>query len=264
MSAWLPSVRAVMGRRILVNYRVRPEVIERCLPKPFRPKIVHGWGLAGLCLIRLEALRPGLVPAWLGLGSENAAHRFAVEWDGEDGVCEGVFIPRRDTNSVLNRWAGGRLFPGVSGAADFRTDETDGRLTLEMESRDGEASIRLEVEPTDRWPERSVFGTLEEASAFFRAGCCGWSPTRDGAGLEGAALDPETWAMTPLRVCRVMSSYFADTRRFPAGSLELDSAILMRGIAHAWRDMGRMPCRSAERRSVPRGTHGVSALFHWP
>jgi len=264
MSAWLPSVKAVMARRILVNYRVKPEVLERLVPKPFRLKIVRGWGLAGLCLIRLEALRPGFLPAWLGLGSENSAHRIAVEWDGEHGPCEGVFIPRRDTNSLLNCWAGGRLFPGASGAADFFSAETGGRVALEMRSREGDTSIRLEVEAAEHWPEGSVFGSLEEASAFFRAGCCGWSPTRDGRGFEGAALDPETWSMTPLKVCRLASSYFADERRFPAGSWELDSAILMRGIAHAWRDLGRMESGPVERRGMRRGAHGASALFHLP
>ncbi len=33
----------------------------------------------------------------------------------------------------------------------------------------------------------------------------------------------------------VYSSYFADERRFPKGSVEFDCALLMRDIPHAWR-----------------------------
>ncbi len=264
MSAWMPDLRAVMARRILVNYRVRPEVLERWVPEPFRVKVLRGWGLAGLCLIRLEAVRPGWVPAWLGLGSENAAHRIAVEWRGENGTCEGVFIPRRDTGSIVNRLAGGRLFPGASGAAEFHSREEGGRIALEMRSRDEEASIRVAVEPAKDWPEGSVFGSLDEASKFFRGGCRGWSPTRDGRGFEGAELDPETWSMTPLKVVDLKSAYFEDERRFPTGTVELDSAILMRGIAHTWRDLGRMPAGGFNGRPVPRGAHGPGALFRFP
>ena len=50
----------------------------------------------------------------VGMTSENSAHRIAVEWDDEEGVVkEGVFVPRRDTDSRLVALAGGRIFPGM-------------------------------------------------------------------------------------------------------------------------------------------------------
>ena len=89
------------------------------LPAPFRPKLVAGWGMAGICLIRLAGMVPAFLPLPCGLASENAAHRIAVQWDENGFVREGVFIPRRDTNALLNRLAGGRLFPGAHQAAKF-------------------------------------------------------------------------------------------------------------------------------------------------
>ena len=53
----------------------------------------------------------------MGLRSENAAHRVAVEWDeGDEGdeVKRGVYVLRRDTNSRLNAVAGGYLGVGVA------------------------------------------------------------------------------------------------------------------------------------------------------
>lgn len=35
----IPVVRGVIERRILVNYRVDPEVLAPLLPSPFRPKL---------------------------------------------------------------------------------------------------------------------------------------------------------------------------------------------------------------------------------
>src|SRR4028118_606607 len=85
-----PGAAGWSGRRVLVNCRVVPDALDGILPAPFRPKLVRGHAVAGICLIRLREVRPRGLPALVGVGSENAAHRIAVEWDGEDGVCEGV------------------------------------------------------------------------------------------------------------------------------------------------------------------------------
>src|SRR5437764_15331583 len=108
----IPVIRGTIDRRILVNYRVGPKVLEKILPPPFRPKLVNGVGMAGVCLIRLKSIRPRFLPGFVGISSENAAHRIAVEWEQDGTPHEGVFIRRRDTSSRLNALAGGRLFPG--------------------------------------------------------------------------------------------------------------------------------------------------------
>ena len=68
-------------RRILVNWVADPEPVARLLPAPFRPKLLRGRAVVGVCLIRLEGLRPEALPNALALSSESAAHRVAVEWD---------------------------------------------------------------------------------------------------------------------------------------------------------------------------------------
>jgi hypothetical protein len=108
----LSTVSSVIERRILVNYRVAPDVVAGLLPAPLRPQLVNGWAVAGVCLIRLGRLRPSSMPDWLGTRNENAAHRIAVEWDEPGSRQAGVYIPRRDTASAVTLLAGGRLFPG--------------------------------------------------------------------------------------------------------------------------------------------------------
>ncbi|WP_406291790.1 DUF2071 domain-containing protein [Embleya sp. NBC_00896] len=92
---------STIERRLLVNYRVDPEITARLLPAPLRPVLVRGYAAAGICLIRLARLRPDSAPFGLGLRTENAAHRIAVRWDTSDGPRSGVYIPRRDSDSVL-------------------------------------------------------------------------------------------------------------------------------------------------------------------
>src|SRR5262249_34911435 len=131
----LPAIHGTIERRLLVNYRADAAAVASILPAPFRPKLARGWAVVGICLIRLGGVRAGPLPAWLGLRSENAAHRIAVEWDENGERREGVYVPRRDTSSCFNQLAAGRLFPGIQHAAQFDVHETADRYDLAIRSR---------------------------------------------------------------------------------------------------------------------------------
>src|SRR5262245_46070670 len=136
VSMRLPLIRGVIDRRILVNYRVDPAVLALALPPPFRPKLYRGYGMVGICLIRLRGVRPRFCPSRLGITSENAAHRTAVEWDDGGHVREGVYIRRRDTSSRLNSLAGGRVFSGIQSHARFTIRESDTHFEVALRSDD--------------------------------------------------------------------------------------------------------------------------------
>lgn len=238
----IPVLRGVIERRILVNYRVEPAVLARLLPAPFRPSLVSGWGMAGICLIRLRQIRPRWLPAPVGIASENAAHRIAVEWD-EGGVTRhGVYIPQRDTGSRLNALAGGRLFPGVHNHARFKVAEDGGRYQIDMRSDDGVTTLAVAGRRAAALPRASVFGTLAEASDFFARGALGYSVTAQPGVLDGLELHSLRWQVEPLDIDVVRSSYFEDSNRFPEKSIAFDCALLMRDIAHEWHGRDAMAC----------------------
>lgn len=242
MNLKLPVIQGVIARRLLVNFRVRPAVIQPLLPAPFRPKLIHGWALAGLCLIRLEAVRPKGLPAALGLASENAAHRIAVEWDDAAGAHEGVFILRRETDSRMNRLLGGRVFPGLHQRARFEAWETGQRIKLSVTEANGQGLVRVAGRAGEAWPADSVFDSLAGASAFFQRGSCGWSPDGRG-GCEGLEINIANWRAEPFFVEQVESGFFDDRHQFPPGSIEFDSALLMRNLEHEWRVLPALTAR---------------------
>lgn len=230
----LPAIQGTIDRRILVNYRVDPERIAPLMPAPFRPKLVNGAAISGICLIRLIGIRPRGLPAICTLSSENAAHRVAVEWDDDGTTREGVYIMRRDSSSRLNALLGGRLFPGVLHHARFRVRESDDHFRLTIRSDDGQTSIDVEASLRADLPATSVFGSLEEASAFFEAGSLGISPGHRPGQFDGMELRAVGWKVEPLTVDRVTSSFFDRPDVFPPGSVTFDNALLMRRIAHEW------------------------------
>jgi len=231
---YIPTLEGTIDRRLLVNYRVDPDYLQKLLPAPFQPKRIHGMGIAGICLIRLKQLRPRGLPAPLGFSSENAAHRIAVEWEEHGHSREGVYIPRRDTASPLNILMGGRLFPGIHHHASFHVREADGFFSVHMASDDGETRVTVEAHAASDLPEHSIFASLEEASAFFEHGSLGYSATHQAGKFDGLELRCRNWKVEPLQVIKGQSSFFDDPKRFPSGAAELDCALLMRAIHHEW------------------------------
>ena len=53
----LPTIQGLIRRRILANFRVDPEAVQRLIPARFTPKLHNGFAIAGICLIRLEEMR---------------------------------------------------------------------------------------------------------------------------------------------------------------------------------------------------------------
>lgn len=242
----LPTMVGTIERRLLINYRVHPDVLARFLPEPFRPQLVGGLGVAGICLIRLRGLRPAGLPSITGVTSENAAHRVAVEWDGPHGPHAGVYIPRRDSSSRLTALVGGRLFPGAHHRARFSVDERGGRYAVGFESLDGTGGVEVRATITSAMPAGSLFASVPDASAFFEAAPLGYSATGRPGEFDGVELACTGWRVEPLTVSHVRSSFFEDETVFPPGTAHLDSGLLMSDLPAVWKARQRLTASTIE------------------
>ena len=182
----IPTIHGIIERRILVNFVANPEVVQNILPKPFRPKLFEGKAIVGICLIRLKDIKPKGFPNFIGVNSENGAHRIAVEWNEEGEIKEGVYIPRRDTNLKLNSLVGGRIFPGKHYYAKFNVLEENNNYHLDFTSSDN-TTIEIDATLSENFDEESIFRTLDNVSKFFEKGSLGFSP--NGKNLEGLKFE---------------------------------------------------------------------------
>jgi hypothetical protein len=232
----IPTIQGIIERRILVNFTVDPYVIQKIIPQPFRPKVYKGKAVVGICLIRLKHIRPKGFPNFIGISSENGAHRIAVEWTEHGKVKEGVYIPRRDTSSFLNSLAGGRIFPGRHFHAKFDVQEKEGHYHIAFKSSDG-TSISIDADKVESLNSNSIFQNLDMASKFFEGGAIGYSPS--GNKFDGLKLNTFNWKVEPLKVTAVQSSFFENKNIFPKDSVQFDNALLMTEIKHEWLSLGQ-------------------------
>lgn len=233
----LPTIQGTIRRRILANFRVDPQVMQRQIPSRFRPKLYGGFAVAGICMIRLDHIRPKLMPEIIGVSSENAAHRVAVLWDEDGSTREGVFICRRDSDSRLNVLLGGRIFPGEHHESTFSVHESETSINITMRSLDQLITVEIDGSVAKELPSTSIFSSLADVSAFFEGGAVGYSVTSDRDRLDGLKLKTKEWRVEPLDIRKVKSNYFSDQVKFPKGSIEFDNALIMRNVGHEWRSV---------------------------
>jgi len=209
-------IRGLIDRRILVNYRVRPEALAGAAGA-VRPKLVGGMGMAGICLIRLTEVRPRLVPKWLGLGSENAAHRIAVEWDSDgerprrrlySAARYVVAAESADRRPAVSRLSSPRQFQVLRGRRP---------ISIALDSEDGRTHVAVDARMVEQLPSRSIFRSLEEASEFFHRGGLGYSATPAAGVFDGLELQSFNWSIEPLEITRVESSFFGRFAAISAG-----------------------------------------------
>jgi hypothetical protein len=238
---WPPTLRGVIDRRILVNFAIDPAALADVLPEPFRPRTVPGpdgeRAIGGICCIRLVRMRPRGLPAFVGVSSENAAHRIGVEWDADGAVRSGVYVPRRDTDSRLNSLVGSHSF-GRHAHADFDVEEGDGRYRLRLENDADDVSLHVDTCVADALPAGSVFPDVGAASDYHECGAVGYCPSPDGERLAGVELATDDWAVTPLAVDDVHASFFE--RNLPADAFAFDNALRMTDVGHEWQPRAAM------------------------
>ena len=233
----LPVIVGLLDRRILLNYRFDPEYLSKFVPQPFRPRLHKGYGVGGICMIRFHHLRPRHIPQMLGINSENAAHRIAVEWMQNGTNHEGVFIPRRDTASGFNYWAGGRIFPGIFQQSIFQVNENAGHYHVEIAQAGVSPHVIFDGEECDDFSESSIFQSVDEASEFFAKGAVGYSLANDKSHYQGMELRLLEWHIQPLKINQAYARLYEEAHDFPNGSVEIDSAMVMKKLRHEWHNI---------------------------
>jgi hypothetical protein len=231
----LPTLDGIIDRRILINFRVDPAVVQPLLPSHLEPLVINGYASAGICLLRLRNIGLKYTPSFLRITSENAAHRFLVKKTQSGQCTSAVYIPRRDTDSNLNVVFAGKLFSWPHYKANFNVTEGAGKYNVAMDSGDGNSSLKVSATLSDSFPSDSMFDSMSHASSCFKDCSLGISPSLSAGSFKSIELRTQSWSVRSLDVESLHSAFFENESIFPIGSIRFDNALLMEGIQHEWR-----------------------------
>jgi hypothetical protein len=112
---------------------------------------------------------------------------------------------------------------------------------MDVISDDNKTDVHFSASISGEWQPTPSFSSFDEVSEFFRKGDCGFSCSLRGDELEGLQLKMLKWDMVPMEVESQSSAFYSDVQRFPAGSIEFDSGLLMRGLPHEWHQLTDIP-----------------------
>jgi hypothetical protein len=82
----MSGIHGNIRRRLLVNAVVDPDEAAGRLPPGLRPHVTAEGTVIGCCLLELDAIRPGGLPALAGRTLRAAAHRISADWDDGSGA----------------------------------------------------------------------------------------------------------------------------------------------------------------------------------
>lgn len=222
----------LMARRLLVNWRIPLAIAQRVLPPALHPTPVNGYAIAGLCLVRLEQMRPHALPSVLGFASENLAVRMGVQWNTATGLQKSVLIFRRETASGLNSILGHYAGYGLHHRAKFQVADSLAHTNISVH---GAHTAHVSARPSTDIHNGSAFESMAHAEQFFRGVECGYSPARQMGQWHGTRLILHRWDLRPMQIDAARSTLLEDLF---AGTAQLDSAFIMRNIPHTWIPLG--------------------------
>lgn len=250
--------RRPIGCRILVLYRIEPEVAQGLLPGGLQPVLEGGYAIAGLCYTRLGSNRSRWLPRRLGSPSDHLAVRIAAEFDGRKTPKQGTWILRRQTSSWIEARCGDKLFRGDYRRAVFDLDENAAGLTLTV--RNGEREeLFLRAEAADGL-RGSLFCSPRHAEEFLAATEGArphdiFAPEADDLEIRTGAFAPE-----PLSVLEVRSAFFEDPALFSPDTAHLDCALRL----SARRLVGARERASSRRRGAIIDSGGAAPALPTP
>ena len=212
------SRRPVRGR-VVVFYRVEPDVARGLLPSELRPRITAGSAIVVLCYTHLGRLETRFLPHRLAT-SHHLAYRVSAEAAGENGPTCSTWVAHRETSSRIGARWNEKVFRHGHGRSRFSIEDDACELTLRVESSRGD---ELFLRASACESTGTVFSQPNDVGEFFRND--GTIRPHGVFAREADVVDAHNaFVPEPLALIELRSAFFEDPDRFPSGSVAIDGA----------------------------------------
>jgi uncharacterized protein YqjF (DUF2071 family) len=217
----------------LLNFAVDPDVIRRLIPHPLDVDVVHDRGFVTVVCADMVRMRPSPLPRPFGITYDQVVYRVPVRYRGEPGL----FFLGSDAAQPLMVAAGAAFSMFRVRLSKTRITDAGDRVSIDVFGRrpgvDLHAYLKLDP-PATNIPASSAFGSKAEAQSFLVDRFVAFVPGVGGRPMRRVRVKRGTWDVVLPSTTDVRSDLLDDSTDFPAGSAELDSTFVARGIPYRW------------------------------
>ena len=231
----LPSIRAELGERFILNFRMAPDALRKYLPVAWlEPQLINGFAVASYCLLDLRHITVAPLAPKVGLHSLSCAPRYAVlDMSGEQSK-PAVFVTERQTNSAFGAWFTTLGFSAPHPHVEAAIRQENGVWDINVQQPAGEPIFAARVRRTDA-ADSSLFSTTSAFADFIAQSVSSYGLSRHDARLTKIDLRKQDRTYEPLEVL-ALSGPAAEA--WQADGAVLDSAFRTAGGCYEWTYLG--------------------------
>lgn len=243
----LSTIHSRLDERYLFNFRVAPEILASRIPVSWlKPRIVNGWGVVSFCILKLERVRLGPMPAPLGVSTTSCAYRCGVIDVSGASPEPSVYIAGRSTDLPL----GNILGPALLGKMQkVRTDisRAQDHVDVRASYTDGKSLFSAKARPLKKELDSELFGSPRELIDFIKGGASSYSPSSRAGHYSRVDLEEDS----TYEVIDAEIDYSGIDAAWQDAELAFDSAIRATGGRYDLTYLGRLPARLQPAVAVP-------------
>ncbi len=230
----LPTVRAHMHERFIVNYRMPPEAVSAYLPAPWlTPQVIAGSAVASFCVLDLRQVSPTPVPRSMGLSMISCAPRYAVMDHSVDPPRPAVFVTERYSSSAFGSWFTTLGFSAPHPHIEVHWDHRDDEMMIAVSDEDGE--MFRTVANAEAALSSQLFPTVDDFSQLIASGVRSYGLSRHAGELTVLDLKKDDATYEPYGVASVTGGV---PERWVADGGAIDSAFRTADATYAWKYAG--------------------------
>lgn len=228
----------------ILYYRTPADSLKKILPPGLSLLTHNNWAFWSIVACRVDELRPGFLPSFMGIRYNQIAYRLMVTAKTKtEGEIKGLYFVRTDVNHI-HAAKMGNFFSDFnyhqSKITFFRNNSSVTCDVIGQVGAPGNAKISLSY--SNEWfqPKDSCFSSGQEAASFFGVPPSNLVPMPDGKTLSVARAIPDNEKWTPQPVT-VHEASFAYLNHLKQTQTVLESALYVNQVRYNWEFGGKLP-----------------------
>jgi hypothetical protein len=192
------SIRARLVERLIFNFRMTPDALDRVLPADWlKPQVYEGWSVVSFCILNLERVTVWPIPGIFGFRTTSCAYRCGALDASQSPASPTVYITDRQTDLPLIARLAPWLILDTILMVRPRITHDGQTIRISVKYLDGQPMFGATARVAAAW-KSAVFPTINDFGQFIKGGVSSYTPSVYGDRLTEVDLHKDEPQYQPL------------------------------------------------------------------